>query len=86
MGHESKRPQFQVNKMAINILLSEYNITVIYKQSKFNTNADTLSIIKLCNEMTSSVAVNPTINQPTLNKSRTLTAPTDVYLKSTDNG
>lgn len=57
--------------------LSEYNFTVIYKQGKFNTNADALSRIELCNEETSSIAVNPTVNQPSLDNSRTLTAHTD---------
>lgn len=57
--------------------LSEYNFSVVYKQGKSNTNADALSRIELCNEETSSVIANPSINQPTLDQSATLTAHTD---------
>lgn len=38
--------------------LSEYNYTPIYKQGKFNTNADALSRIEINNEDVSSIAVN----------------------------
>lgn len=57
--------------------LSEYNFSVIYKQGKSNTNADALSRIELLNEETSSVIVNPSIKEPTLDESRTLTVHTD---------
>lgn len=57
--------------------LSEYNFSVTYKQGKCNTNADALSRIEICNEETSSIIANPTINQPTLDDSNTLTAHTD---------
>lgn len=66
--------------------LSEYDFTVVYKQGKYNTNADALSrinCIELHNDETSSIIVNPSECPPTLaepasaDESRTLTAHTD---------
>lgn len=51
--------------------LSEYDYTVIYKQGKYNTNADALSRVEVHNEETSSMMVNPSEKPPTLSNSRT---------------
>lgn len=56
--------------------LSEYNFTIIYKQGKFNTNADALSRIEINHEDVSSIAVNPSEKPPSLTGSTTLTAHT----------
>jgi transposase InsO family protein len=58
--------------------LSEYDFTVMYKQGKYNTNADALSRIEINNEETSSMNVNPSEHAPSLaDESRTLTVHTD---------
>lgn len=54
--------------------LSEYDFTVIYKQGKFNTNADALSRIEVNNEELMSIVVNTSEKAPTLDDSRTITA------------
>lgn len=54
--------------------LSEYDFTVMYKQGKRNTNADALSRVEINNEIASSIAVNPSEQDP-LDDSRTITAP-----------
>ncbi|XP_052742649.1 uncharacterized protein LOC128198925 [Bicyclus anynana] len=51
--------------------LTEYDFEVVYKQGKYNTNADALSRIQLNVEEISSIAVNPSIRS---DDSRTLTA------------
>lgn len=58
--------------------LSEYNFTPIYKQGKFNTNADALSRIEINNEDASSIIVNApeTERQPSVIGSSTVTAHT----------
>lgn len=58
--------------------LSEYNFDPIYKQGKYNTNADALSRIEINNEDASSTAVNPSGSerQPSVAGSTTLTAHT----------
>ncbi|KAG6465364.1 hypothetical protein O3G_MSEX015105 [Manduca sexta] len=58
--------------------LSEYNFTPIYKQGKFNTNADALSRIEINNEDANSIAVNVSEpeKQPSVAGSSTLTAHT----------
>lgn len=55
--------------------LSEYDFSVIYKQGKFNTNADALSRIEIHNEEISSVAVNPSEKELSTDGSTTITAP-----------
>lgn len=63
--------------------LSEYDFTVVYKQGKFNTNADALSRIELHNEELISVIANASEKTPTIDdtSSRTLTA-SDNYSNS----
>lgn len=58
--------------------LSEYNFTTVYKQGKYNTNADALSRIEINNEDTNSIAVNPSERPPSLAGSTTVTAHTSV--------
>lgn len=55
--------------------LSEYDFTVVYKQGKSNTNADALSRIELHNEEVMSIIANPSSTIPSLDGSRTMTAP-----------
>lgn len=56
--------------------LSEYNFTTVYKQGKYNVNADALSRIEINNEDTSSIMVNPSERPPSLSGSSTATAHT----------
>lgn len=56
--------------------LSEFNFTTVYKQGKYNTNADALSRIEINNEDTSSVVVNHSEKPPSLHGSSTATAHT----------
>lgn len=56
--------------------LSDYNFSVVYKQGKYNTNADALSRIELNNEEISSIIANPSEKPPSVIGSTTQTAHT----------